>query len=1042
MPSVPMDQDTVLSLTQDVRTFSDYLAKLHNAIYKQSEVGEALRVTAHERLGEVLCILKSILKKYPAVNSTDLLTSTGVLISKIKGCNYQGTDAAMPELKEAIDQLALSFSSSVSEYLMGDMDTSFSISLATPQNADSSSMSRTDIRQTDIARELLSPAKMDAHLKQMETGVEHALDRAKAWSKYAKDVIYYVEKRTQLEADFARGLSKLAQTTRPVIMENSFLPFQSIFGTALDQDKDFANTSQAACTLVQSQKFVEPLSQRRAEHEKARKLLREEWSKEVKRMNDAIANLKKAKIIYYQRYTEYERVKDTTSKMENEALGSSLGQANTKQLEKKKKATDDMYLKAAEAETTYKSCVHEANVRRTELEKTKGVILSQVRELITLCERTMKAAAIAYFQLQHTVSAPAPVQYQTLCENCRGYEPGMQYSEYVRRLPPDDSPQHEAFVFEPYHQSRNDDHKNRKTSNFGLLESPSTNKVRTPGDKAGSESESVSSGNKSGDNSPSASPYSAKRFDSSTYHPSSGSTVTLSDASLYKSQTSKDVEKHLGHTFKKLKTPSRCRVCDSYVYFNSMECEQCRTACHKKCLLSLTNSCGSSPLERRMTLFGVSFDDHIQNMNVEVPNIVTQCIEEIDKRGLDMKGIYRISGVKSKVEKLCQSFECGGMVDLSQHHPNVISNVLKLYLRQLPEPLLTVALYQSFVDVARDQSSRRIDEEEVIARLKSIVDQLPPANLKTTATIIHHLKRVSDLESENQMNPSNLGIVFGPTLLRPSEGPVNLNSLIDTAHQTRAVELLIVNSTVLFGPDLVKLTRQATAAGESLSDTDSLASESSSSNRLNSMDSTLADDIITALAKPASASVNNSEEHLECIDETSDVSKGTTELPGMEKLSIYHTQVMKSASMPFPKHTSSSVEKSASVEFKIVSHNGKAARCEDVKSYYNNPVMSHTYQYSAPRAAGQLYSALPVTLVTPQLPDIGAPDITEELMQNERRLSMDSTFLNPRSSRTSGSSAPSKSKISASFNENSRSAGKAIFYTHSMKKKSTEPKFV
>lgn len=58
------------------------------------------------------------------------------------------------------------------------------------------------------------------------------------------------------------------------------------------------------------------------------------------------------------------------------------------------------------------------------------------------------------------------------------------------------------------------------------------------------------------------------------------------------------------------------------------------------------------------------------------------------------------------------------------------------------------------------------------------------------------LYSVSRYESENQMNPSNLGIVFGPTLLRPSEGPVNLNSLIDTAHQTRAVELLITHSTV------------------------------------------------------------------------------------------------------------------------------------------------------------------------------------------------------------------------------------------------------
>ena len=47
--------------------------------------------------------------------------------------------------------------------------------------------------------------------------------------------------------------------------------------------------------------------------------------------------------------------------------------------------------------------------------------------------------------------------------------------------------------------------------------------------------------------------------------------------------------------------------------------------------------CGSSQMERRMTTFGVSFDDHIQSMNVDVPIIVSKCIEEIDKRGLDIK---------------------------------------------------------------------------------------------------------------------------------------------------------------------------------------------------------------------------------------------------------------------------------------------------------------------------------------------------------------------------------------------------------------------
>ncbi|KAJ8887837.1 hypothetical protein PR048_014055 [Dryococelus australis] len=60
-------------------------------------------------------------------------------------------------------------------------------------------------------------------------------------------------------------------------------------------------------------------------------------------------------------------------------------------------------------------------------------------------------------------------------------------------------------------------------------------------------------------------------------------------------------------------------------------------------------------------------------------------------------GIYRVSGVKSRVEKLCQAFENGAdLVDLSDMHPNVVASVLKLYLRQLPEPLLTFRLYPEF----------------------------------------------------------------------------------------------------------------------------------------------------------------------------------------------------------------------------------------------------------------------------------------------------------------------------------------------------------
>ena len=67
-----------------------------------------------------------------------------------------------------------------------------------------------------------------------------------------------------------------------------------------------------------------------------------------------------------------------------------------------------------------------------------------------------------------------------------------------------------------------------------------------------------------------------------------------------------------------------------------------------------------------------------------------------------LQGIYRVSGVKSTVENLCQRFEMDPeSVSLETENPNVISNVLKLYLRQLPEPLLTFKLYQNFIHVAK-----------------------------------------------------------------------------------------------------------------------------------------------------------------------------------------------------------------------------------------------------------------------------------------------------------------------------------------------------
>lgn len=97
----------------------------------------------------------------------------------------------------------------------------------------------------------------------------------------------------------------------------------------------------------------------------------------------------------------------------------------------------------------------------------QGEVLRQVRELVYQCDQTMKAVTVGYFQLQHTVTAPAPVQFQTLCESSRLYEPGLQYMERVKRQPfsslhhsismsavPQNRSASPSFVFEPYNSER------------------------------------------------------------------------------------------------------------------------------------------------------------------------------------------------------------------------------------------------------------------------------------------------------------------------------------------------------------------------------------------------------------------------------------------------------------------------------------------------------------------------------------------------------------------------------------------------------------
>jgi hypothetical protein len=118
-------------------------------------------------------------------------------------------------------------------------------------------------------------------------------------------------------------------------------------------------------------------------------------------------------------------------------------------VDKKRRAEEDASIRAQEAELSYKSCVQEANYRAAQLQKVKKDLLVKIRELLSACEVTMKSVTCSYFQLCHVISAPLPVQLQTLSESARTYDPGSSYIEFVKRLPEPQSHQ-TKFTFQPH----------------------------------------------------------------------------------------------------------------------------------------------------------------------------------------------------------------------------------------------------------------------------------------------------------------------------------------------------------------------------------------------------------------------------------------------------------------------------------------------------------------------------------------------------------------------------------------------------------------
>uniref|UniRef100_A0A8D3BB75 BCR activator of RhoGEF and GTPase n=1 Tax=Scophthalmus maximus TaxID=52904 RepID=A0A8D3BB75_SCOMX len=173
------------------------------------------------------------------------------------------------------------------------------------------------------------------------------------------------------------------------------------------------------------------------------------------------------------------------------------------------------------------------------------------------------------------------------------------------------------------------------------------------------------------------------------------------------------------------------------------------------------------PSRKPMGVFGIKISTVTKRERSKVPYIVRQCLEEIERRGMEEVGIYRVSGVATDIQALKTAFDTNNKdvsVMMSEMDVNAIAGTLKLYFRELPEPLFTDDLYPNFAGGITLSDS--VAKESCMLNL---LLSLPEPNLVTFLFLLDHLKRVAEKECINKMSLHNLATVFGPTLLRPSE---------------------------------------------------------------------------------------------------------------------------------------------------------------------------------------------------------------------------------------------------------------------------------
>jgi len=177
----------------------------------------------------------------------------------------------------------------------------------------------------------------------------------------------------------------------------------------------------------------------------------------------------------------------------------------------------------------------------------------------------------------------------------------------------------------------------------------------------------------------------------------------------------------------------------------------------------------------KTTQFGVSIkfiNDHSPCLNY-IPPVVRLCVDYLSLSDvIDTEGIFRRSGNKLRIVELREKINAGSELVFTDEDPHVVASLLKTFLRELQEPLLTFENYDEiieFLDWPKEERSRNV---KLILR-----EKLPVENYELFKYLIEFLVKIMDRKDFNKMTSSNLAIVFAPNIIYARNNQMSLDEV-------------------------------------------------------------------------------------------------------------------------------------------------------------------------------------------------------------------------------------------------------------------------